>query len=233
MSESSERETDTTETKAPASTESETAPASAQSSASSGHGDKSPDSSVESDPSWDEVTPPRHAPFPPSDPSQQWSASEVTVVKPPLVPEEPETPGPLLPPIISEPEVHGETSGTMAVLAGRFRSTPHGPPRETPRHIASTRAGIELGRPVFAVAAIGIICALGALVLSGTQAAIGVAVGASTATLNLWAFTRLGTAFLSRRGMRASWGVLAAFKLIGLFAAVSVLLKMEIADPAS
>jgi hypothetical protein len=118
----------------------------------------------------------------------------------------------------------------MAVLAGRFRSTPHGP-RRTP--LASTRAGIELGRPVFAVAAIGLIVALGAFLLAGTQAGIGVAVGASTATLNLWAFTRLGSAFVSRNGVRASWGVLAGLKLIGLFAAVSVILKMDVADPIS
>jgi hypothetical protein len=171
------------------------------------------------------------------DPSQQWSASEVTVVKSPLVPDA-TTPSPQrLPPLhepppLLEPEVHGETSGTMAVLAGRFRTTPRGP-RGTPPSFGATRAGIELGRPVFAVAAIGIVAALGALALGGVQVAIGVAVGASTATLNLWAFTRLGTAFLSRRGLHASWGALAGIKLIGLFGAVSVLLKMEVADPIS
>jgi hypothetical protein len=120
----------------------------------------------------------------------------------------------------------------MAVLRGRFRSTPHGP-RRTPHTFASTRAGIELGRPVFAVAAIGLMLALGALILSGMPAGIGVVVGASTATLNLWAFTRLGSAFLSRRGVRASWGLLAGLKLIALFGAVSVILKMEVADPIS
>jgi hypothetical protein len=132
-----------------------------------------------------------------------------------------------------EPEVHGETSGTMAVLQGRFRTTPHGPRGATPPSFASTRTGIELGRPVFAVAAIGLVVALGALVVASVQAGIGVAVGATTATLNLWAFTRLGTAFLSRRGVRASWGILAGLKLILLFGAVSVILKMEIADPVS
>jgi hypothetical protein len=192
---------------------------------------------VDSERLWDEVTPPRHK-AEIVDPSQQWSASEVTVVKPPLIPEPEPLPPPRLPPLreppppLLEPEVHGETSGTMAVLAGRFRTTPHGP-RGTPPVIASTRAGIELGRPVFAVAAIGIMVALGALIVAGVQAGIGVAVGASTATLNLWAFTRLGTAFLSRRGVRASWGILAGLKLIALFGAVSVILKMDIADPVS
>jgi hypothetical protein len=197
---------------------------------------------VESDRLWDEVTPARNK-VEVEDPSQQWSASEVTVVKEPLVPEPepPKRPSPLPPPRLPplhtppaplEPEIHGETSGTMAVLAGRFRTTPHAP-RGTPHRFGSTRAGIELGRPVFAVATIGLIVALGALLLAGTQAGIGVAVGASTATLNLWAFTRLGTAFLSRRGVHASWGILAGLKLIGLFAAVSVILKMDVADPIS
>jgi hypothetical protein len=99
--------------------------------------------------------------------------------------------------------------------------------------MASTRAGIELGRPVFAVAAIGVVASLGALALAGVHGAIGVGVGAATATLNLWAFTRLGTAFLSRRGVRASWGVLAGLKLIGLFVAVAMLLKTEVTDPVS
>ena len=67
----------------------------------------------------------------------------------------------------------------------------------------------------------------------GTQAATGVAIGATTATLNLWGFTRIGTTFFSRRGMRASWGVLAGLKLIALFGIVGVMLKMEIADPVS
>src|SRR5262249_48308441 len=85
----------------------------------------------------------------------------------------------------------------------------------------------------FAVAVIGLMVALGALILSGVPAGIGVAVGAGTATFNLWAFTRLGSAFFSRRGVRASWGILARFKLIALFVAGSVILKMEVADPIS
>jgi len=83
------------------------------------------------------------------------------------------------------------------------------------------------------VAAIGLMLALGALILSGMPTGIDVVVGASTATLNLWAFTRLGSTFLSRRGVHASWGLLAGLKLIALFGAVSVILKMEVADPIS
>ncbi len=230
MSESGERETDTKESPPPATADPSSDAPSPESEA------KPPNSAVESDRSWDEITPPRHRPEI-IDPSQQWSASEVTVVKEPLVPEPAPHPMPRLPPLREpppplEPEIHGETSGTMAVLAGKFRSTPRAP-RGTPRSFAQTRAGIELGRPVFAVAVIGIMLALGALVFGGVPAGIGVAVGASTATLNLWAFSRLGTAFLSRRGVHASWGLLAALKLIALFGAVSAILKMEVADPIS
>jgi hypothetical protein len=179
------------------------------------------------DASWDEVTPPRQ-PLP----SNPWSASEVTTVTSPLVPESEEPAQPLLPPILSDPEVHGETSGTLTVPQPRahnplpsFRSTPH--------VYEATRTGIELGRPVYAVAVIGVMSSFGALLFAGTAAAVGVAVGASVATLNLWAFTRIGTVFLSRRGLRTSWGLLAIFKLVGLFAAVGLVLKMEVADPIS
>jgi ATP synthase I chain len=188
-----------------------------------------PDSKVVSDPSWDDVTPPRRTNSFASDPALKWSASEVTLVTPPLVPEDDRNLP--LPAFYSEPEVHAETSGTRDVPGGRVVSPRTPAPAGNPHD--ATRAGIELGRPVFAVAAIGALAALGALFLAGTQAAAGVAIGATTATLNLWGFTRIGTAFFSRRGMRASWGVLAGLKLIALFGIVGVMLKMEIADPVS
>jgi len=226
MSESGERETETTA--GPTSTETGDAPSGPVSDEPRSEA-KPPDSST--DPSWDEVTPPRHNPATSSD-AMQWSASEVTVVKAPALPEPPETSGPLLPPLVQEAEVHGETSGTMAVMRGRFRSTtPHH--RTTPAALAGTHAGIELGRPVFAVGIIGVLAAIGAWFFVGSSAAIGVAVGASTATLNLWAFTRIGTAFLSRRGVRASWGLLAGFKLLALFGTVALVLRTGTADPVS
>jgi hypothetical protein len=126
--------------------------------------------------------------------------------------------------------VHGETSGTVRVAADD-RERPRTP---RPAHVfAATRAGIELGRLVFAVAAIGALAALITLAIFGATAARGVAVGAAVATLNLWSFTRIGGAFLSRRGLQASWGVLAGLKLIVLFGGVVWLLKLEIADPVA
>src|SRR5262249_15253436 len=104
MSESGERETETKETPTPATLDSSEVPSSesgapssesaapsseldvpsseseafsSESGASSfDFGMKPPDSSVESDRSWDEVTPPRHK-VEVLDPAQQWSASEV------------------------------------------------------------------------------------------------------------------------------------------------------------
>jgi hypothetical protein len=142
-----------------------------------------------------------------------------------------EKPGALLPPILMDEDPRGESSGTVRVPTEG--NLPVALPRRSPfppAH-AATRAGIELGRPLFAVAAIGVAIALGALFFVGVHAGQGVAVGAATATLNLWAFTRIGTAFFSRRGMRASWGLLAGAKLLVLFGGVAVLLKMQITDP--
>jgi ABC-type Co2+ transport system permease subunit len=135
---------------------------------------------------------------------------------------------PLAPPIIAEAE--SETSGTIIVPEGRKRSRPSAFP--APSHmLAGTRAGIELGRPVYAVAAIGAAIALGAWLLAGANGGAGAAIGAGTATLNLWMFTRIGRGFVSRRGLQASWGVLAALKLLVLFGGVATLLKLELADP--
>jgi hypothetical protein len=77
------------------------------------------------------------------------------------------------------------------------------------------------------------VLALGALPLAGRHAAVGVAIGAVTATLNLWAFTRIGRAFFSRRGISAPWGLLAGLKLGLLFAGVYAVLKTDLASPVT
>jgi hypothetical protein len=181
---------------------------------------------VDSDPSWDEITPPRRGTT--DDAGSQWSASEVTLARAPKTPDS-EDSMPLAPPIIAEAE--SETSGTIIVPEGRKRSRPSVP--VSAHMLAGTRAGIELGRPVYAVAAIGATIALGALLLAGTHAGAGAAIGAGTATLNLWMFTRIGSGFVSRRGLRASWGVLAGLKLVVLFGGVAALLKLDLADPVA
>jgi hypothetical protein len=60
---------------------------------------------------------------------------------------------------------------------------------------------------------------------------ISAGIGAFLATSNLWAFTRIGTASFARRGIHTPWGLLAALKLVALFAAVALVLRTEYASP--
>jgi hypothetical protein len=105
-------------------------------------------------------------------------------------------------------------------------------PRST--ELTETRPGIELGRPLFAVVAIGVLLAFGAWLINGRQTAIGVGIGALVATLNLWAFTRIGKAMVSGQSRRgAGWALVAVLKLLVLFGAVFGILKRDLADPVS
>ena len=99
--------------------------------------------------------------------------------------------------------------------------------------LTNTRPGIELGRPLFAVVAIAVLLALGALFIGGRPTGIGVGVGGLMAALNLWAFTRIGAAMLSGRRRRGAWGLVAILKLFALFGAVFWILKRDLADPLS
>jgi ATP synthase I chain len=101
------------------------------------------------------------------------------------------------------------------------------------KELANTRPGIELGRPLFAVVAIGVLLAGGAWFINGRQTGLGVGVGALIAALNLWAFTRIGTAMFSAQSRGGGWGLLAMIKLLVLFGAVFGILKKDLADPIS
>jgi hypothetical protein len=125
------------------------------------------------------------------------------------------------------PEPSTAVSGTVPAKGGKQISSQPQPPE----NLATTQTGIELGRPLFAVAAIGIALGLGGLVVGGTSQAVSIAIGAFLATSNLWVFTRLGTAFFARRGIHASWGLIAVLKLIVLFGAVALVLRSELASP--
>jgi hypothetical protein len=59
----------------------------------------------------------------------------------------------------------------------------------------------------------------------GLRAGLGVLVGAVLATANLWVFSRLGEAFISRHGNAAPWAVIAVLKLLFLFGGVWMILK--------
>jgi hypothetical protein len=99
--------------------------------------------------------------------------------------------------------------------------------------LGATRPGIELGRPLFAVVAIGILLAGGAWLIYGRQTGIGVGIGALIASLNFWIFTRIGTAMVSGRSRRGGWGFVAMLKLLLLFGGVFGILKKDLADPLS
>jgi len=99
--------------------------------------------------------------------------------------------------------------------------------------LTTTRPGIELGRPLFAVVAIGVLLAGGAWLINGRATGIGVGIGALIATLNLWAFTRIGTAMFSALSRPGRWGAFAMVKLLVLFGAVFGILKSDLADPLS
>jgi hypothetical protein len=81
------------------------------------------------------------------------------------------------------------------------------------------------------VAGTACVLTLGALVAFDWRTARGVAVGGAFALANLWAFARIGEAFLSRRGTAAPWTVFGMLKLAGLFGGVWLILRSGIASP--
>lgn len=72
-----------------------------------------------------------------------------------------------------------------------------------------------------------------AFVVFDVRTACGVAVGGVFALANLWAFSRIGDAFLSRRGAAAPWTAFAMLKMAGLFGGVWLILRSGIASPMS
>lgn len=176
---------------------------------------------------WEDATPTRARGGAVPEPMPAWSASEVTVVTAPVAPDAPDLPPPRLPPVYSDEDTKTETSGTVSVPDDHRRPQK----QQLRRAMAATRTGIELGRPLFAIALVGAIIALGSVLLGGVQIGQGALTGAVAATLNFWGFTRIGTAMLSRHGVRAPWGLLAALKLVALFGGVLVILRMHLAEP--
>jgi len=77
------------------------------------------------------------------------------------------------------------------------------------------------------------VLAAGAFVAFDLRTASGVAVGGAFGLANLWAFARIGDAFLSRRGAAAPWTAFAMLKLAGLFGGVWLILRSGIASPMS
>lgn len=75
------------------------------------------------------------------------------------------------------------------------------------------------------VAGSAVVLTVGAGLIFGTEEAIGAGLGGLLATANLLLFVRLGKAFLAKGGRGSPWMALALIKLIGLFAAMFILLR--------
>jgi lipopolysaccharide export LptBFGC system permease protein LptF len=96
---------------------------------------------------------------------------------------------------------------------------------------AAASAHIELTRPLFAVAAVGVLTALVTLAIFDRERGAGVAVGAVLATANFWIFSRIGMAILRRPERSPSFALVAPLKLAFLFGAVLAVLKGQLAGP--
>ncbi len=75
------------------------------------------------------------------------------------------------------------------------------------------------------VAITGLVLTAGAAVFTDFHSAVGVFLGGALATLNLVILIRLGEAFLEQNGGRTPWAIIGVLKLVGLFAAVYLILK--------
>lgn len=71
----------------------------------------------------------------------------------------------------------------------------------------------------------------GAVAAFDLRTALGVGVGGAFSLANLWAFARIGEAFLSRRGAAAPWTAFAVLKMAGLFGGVWLILRSGLASP--
>lgn len=82
------------------------------------------------------------------------------------------------------------------------------------------------------VALFGVVLALLTLAGWGIHSAGGVALGAAIATLNLWAFTRIGQALLSgQEGHAARWASFGVFKLVALMVGIYMLIEFGLVEP--
>ncbi len=79
------------------------------------------------------------------------------------------------------------------------------------------------------VSIVGVLLAVGALLVGGPRMMLATAIGATAAALNLWVIGRLVQSFLSGNG-RMSWGFVATVKLIVLFGGMYLLVKYGIVD---
>jgi hypothetical protein len=82
---------------------------------------------------------------------------------------------------------------------------------------------IGISSALRSVAVVGLLLTVASPLVLGFALLPSVALGAAVATFNLWAILRVVRAFLYPVGARAPWILFAMFKLVALFAGVSLL----------
>ena len=100
-----------------------------------------------------------------------------------------------------------------------------------PQSSKSTWLDEGIRAAMVSVAIVAGLLSAGAFAAFDVATARGVAVGGVFALGNLWAFARMGDAFLSRRGAAAPWTAFAVLKMGALFGGVWLILKSGVASP--
>lgn len=109
----------------------------------------------------------------------------------------------------------------------------------TPAEARQRPLDARLRASLVAVGLCGALLSIGGLVSHGPFAAFSVAAGAAIAAVNLWALARIVAALLPTGskpaahlpGSAASWSLLAALKMGGLFLVVWLLLRYSLVSP--
>jgi hypothetical protein len=97
--------------------------------------------------------------------------------------------------------------------------------------VANDSGKLAVSRAIRMVALVGVFGTALGLLATGVRDAVGIACGAALATVNLWAFARVVSAFLGSAGRSAPWAVVSVVKMLALFAIAYALIKRGIAPP--
>ncbi|MBI5538083.1 MAG: hypothetical protein HY898_35505 [Deltaproteobacteria bacterium] len=103
---------------------------------------------------------------------------------------------------------------------------------ETNERTDQAVASAQVHFVIASIAVVGLLLALGATVGFGLRSGLGVLVGATLATLNMWSLKRIGAGFFSEAGSRRRlWGVAGALKFVVLAGVVVALLALHLVQP--
>ncbi len=86
-------------------------------------------------------------------------------------------------------------------------------------------ANASMRAAILSVAICAGLLSAGAFAGFGVKSGAGVVIGGAIATANLWVFSRIGQAFIGRRGNTAPWALIAVLKLAALLFGVWMILK--------